>query len=41
VAVVWALTERGRWGSAVLAVLGPTIAVMTVRLLQIWDGAGA
>jgi hypothetical protein len=40
VAVLWALAERSRWGSAVLAVLGPTIAVMTVRLLQIWDGTG-
>lgn len=40
VAVLWALAERTRWGSAVLALLGPSIAVMTVRLVQIWEGTG-
>jgi uncharacterized membrane protein len=37
-AAVWALVERSRWGSAVIAVLGLVIAVMVVRLNQIWAG---
>ncbi|GLW13035.1 hypothetical protein Misp01_81630 [Microtetraspora sp. NBRC 13810] len=36
--VVLALAERSRWGSAILAVAGFAIAVMTGRLLQIWQG---
>ncbi|MFG1698910.1 hypothetical protein [Nonomuraea sp. NPDC049309] len=38
-AVFLALAERSRWGSAILAVAGFAIAVMTARLLQIWQGA--
>ncbi|SDH17217.1 hypothetical protein [Nonomuraea jiangxiensis] len=38
VAVLMALAERSRWGSAVLVVAGFSIAVMTGRLLQIWEG---
>ncbi|WP_406674324.1 hypothetical protein WBK31_03670 [Nonomuraea sp. N2-4H] len=37
-AVFLALAERSRWGSAILAVAGFAIAVMTARLLQIWQG---
>lgn len=31
------LAERSRWGSAVLVVVGFAVAVMTGRLLQIWQ----
>ncbi|MCG5219778.1 hypothetical protein [Streptosporangium sp. KLBMP 9127] len=33
-----ALAERSRWGSGILVVAGFAIAVMTGRLLQIWQG---
>jgi hypothetical protein len=36
----WALLERTRWGSAVIVVLGIVVAVMVVRLDQIWTGTG-
>ncbi|MEU7892003.1 hypothetical protein AB0B45_03965 [Nonomuraea sp. NPDC049152] len=36
--VFLALAERSRWGSAILVVTGFAIAVMTGRLLQIWQG---
>ncbi|MCF6469476.1 hypothetical protein FAF44_13900 [Nonomuraea sp. MG754425] len=36
--VFLALAERSRWGPAILAVAGFAIAVMTGRLLQIWQG---
>jgi hypothetical protein len=36
--VFLALAERSRWGSAILVVAGFAIAVMTGRLLQIWEG---
>ncbi|MER6948854.1 hypothetical protein ABT294_33025 [Nonomuraea sp. NPDC000554] len=36
--VVLALAERSRWGPAILVVAGFAIAVMTGRLLQIWQG---
>lgn len=32
------LAERSRWGSAVIIVAGFAVAVMTGRLLQIWQG---
>lgn len=32
------LAERSRWGPAILVVAGFAIAVMTGRLLQIWQG---
>ncbi|GAA4241727.1 hypothetical protein GCM10022254_71740 [Actinomadura meridiana] len=34
----WGLMERTRWGSAVLVVAGIAVAVMVVRLGQLWDG---
>lgn len=37
--VFLALAERSRWGSAILVVAGFAVAVMTGRLLQIWQGA--
>lgn len=32
------LAERSRWGSAVIIIAGFAVAVMTGRLLQIWQG---
>ncbi|MFG1942459.1 hypothetical protein [Nonomuraea sp. NPDC048826] len=37
--VFLALAERSRWGPAILVVAGFAIAVMTGRLLQVWQGA--
>ncbi|WP_296629830.1 hypothetical protein [Rhodoluna sp.] len=37
-AVFWALIERNRWSTVVLAVAGLTVAVMLVRMHQIWTG---
>jgi hypothetical protein len=38
-AVWWGMAERTRWGPGVIAVAGFTVAVMTGRLMQIWNGA--
>ncbi|MEZ0076903.1 hypothetical protein [Planotetraspora sp. GP83] len=38
-AVWWGRAERTRWGPGVIAVAAFTVAVMTGRLLQIWNGA--
>jgi hypothetical protein len=35
-AAAWAFADRTRWSSAVLAVAGLTVAVMEVRMLQVW-----
>lgn len=37
-AVWWGKAERTRWGPGVIAVAGFTVAVMTGRLLQLWNG---
>lgn len=37
----WGLVERSRWGPGVILVAGLAVAVMTVRLQQIWEGTGA
>ncbi|MEU8248748.1 hypothetical protein [Nonomuraea sp. NPDC048916] len=36
--VFLALAERSRWGPGILVVAGFAIAVMTGRLLQVWQG---
>lgn len=36
-AVWWGRAERTRWGPGVIAVAAFTVAVMTGRLLQLWD----
>lgn len=36
--VLLALAERSRWGTAVLILAGFAVAVMTGRLLQVWQG---
>ncbi|GAA0990451.1 hypothetical protein GCM10009555_076150 [Acrocarpospora macrocephala] len=38
-ALWWGKVERTRWGPGVIAVGAFTVAVMTGRLLQIWNGA--
>ncbi|MEY4450685.1 MAG: hypothetical protein RLZZ304_1060 [Actinomycetota bacterium] len=37
-AALWALVERSRWSTTVLGVAGLTVAVMLVRMWQIWSG---
>ncbi len=39
-ALVWGIADRSRWSPAVLAVGCLTLAVMTVRMQQIWVTAG-
>ncbi|MFC0041724.1 hypothetical protein [Actinomadura rayongensis] len=36
----WGVLERSRWGPGVIVVAGLAIAVMVVRMRQIWDGTG-
>ncbi|TDC81371.1 hypothetical protein [Actinomadura sp. 7K507] len=36
----WGLLERTRWGSAVIVIAGTGVAVMVVRLNQLWSGTG-
>jgi hypothetical protein len=38
IAVVWAWADRNRWSGAVIAVGGLTVAVMSARLLMMWQG---
>lgn len=33
---IWALTDRSRWSTLVLGVLNAAIAVMVLRMLEIW-----
>lgn len=35
----WALVERNRWSTVILGVAGLTVAVMLVRMNQIWTGS--
>jgi hypothetical protein len=36
--VAWAASEKSRWGSGVLLVACLTVAVMLLRLRQVWVG---
>src|SRR5687768_13243089 len=36
----WGLLERSRFGPAVIVVAGLSVAVMTVRMQQLWAGTG-
>ncbi|MCK9894624.1 hypothetical protein [Frankia sp. AgB32] len=38
--VWWSLGERTRWGSAVLSVACVAVAIIVVRLGQVWEGTG-
>jgi hypothetical protein len=35
----WALVERNRWSTVILGVAALTVAVMLVRMNQIWTGS--
>lgn len=37
-AVVWGIAEKSRWGTGVVVIAMLTIAVLSVRVLQIWKG---
>lgn len=39
-AVVWAVGDKTRWGTGVVVIAMITIAVLVVRLEQIWQGHG-
>jgi hypothetical protein len=39
--VLWARAEPSRWAGSVIAVAGLVVAVMTWRLLQLWEATGA
>lgn len=36
-AAAWAFADRSRWSSAVLLAAGLTVAVMELRVLQVWN----
>ncbi|TDD65370.1 hypothetical protein E1293_40410 [Actinomadura darangshiensis] len=36
----WGLLERTRWGPGVIVVAGVAVAVMIVRMNQLWSGTG-
>jgi hypothetical protein len=38
--VAWAVSDRSRWAAGVLTVACLSVAVMTVRMNQLWAGAG-
>ncbi len=38
--VLWAVSDRSRWGTGVIAVMGLVQAVLALRLLDIWVAAG-
>lgn len=40
-AVLWGIAEKSRWGTGVLVVALLTVAVLCVRLLDIWKGTYA
>jgi hypothetical protein len=37
-AVGWSIVDRSRWSTVVIGVSGLTIAIMLVRMWQIWSG---
>lgn len=37
-AAIWALVERSRWSTVVLGAAALTVAVMLVRMQQLWTG---
>lgn len=40
VGAFWAIGERSRWGNGVLALTGFVVAVLVLRLQQIWAAGG-
>lgn len=41
IAVVWAVAEKSRWGTAVLVLAGLTIAALMLRSHQVWTASSA
>lgn len=39
-AVMWGVGDKSRWGTGVVAIAMVTIAVLVIRLEQIWQGHG-
>lgn len=39
-AVVWGIGDKTRWGTGVVAIAMLTVAVLSIRLMQIWQGHG-
>lgn len=39
-AVLWSLVERNKWSTVILGVAAFAVAVMVVRMQQIWSGQG-
>jgi hypothetical protein len=37
-AVLWGIAEKSRWGTGVVTIAMLTVAVLCVRVLQIWTG---
>lgn len=37
-AVIWAVFERTKWSTLVIAISSLTVAIMVVRMWQIWSG---
>lgn len=37
-ALLWGIAEKSRWGTGVVAVAMLTVAVLSVRVMQIWEG---
>jgi hypothetical protein len=40
VGAFWAIGERSRWGNGVLALSGVVVAVVVLRLVQVWGARG-
>lgn len=40
-AVLWGIAEKSRWGTGVVVIAMLTVAVLTVRVLDIWKAAHA
>jgi hypothetical protein len=41
VAVLWGISDKSRWGTAVVVVAMVTVAALELRLVALWGGAGA
>ena len=39
VAVLWGVSDKSRWGTGVMVIGMVTVAVLMLRLLDLWDGA--
>ncbi len=39
-AVIWGIGDKTRWGTGVVSIAMLTVAVLSIRLMQIWQGHG-